>query len=88
MSRVGGRGWPPLRSDGRPVVRYQLTVDVGEVDGQRKRLRKRFATAKEARDALGEIRGDVAKGTYVHPTTLTVRQACEDWLAAKPRVRA
>jgi hypothetical protein len=29
------------RDGGRPVVRYQLTVDVGVVDGKRKQLRKR-----------------------------------------------
>ncbi|NTY62357.1 tyrosine-type recombinase/integrase [Mycolicibacterium sphagni] len=71
------------RDGGRAVVRYQLTVDVGVVDGKRKQYRKRFATEKEARAALDGIRGDVARGTYVHPTTVTLAQACEDWLAAK-----
>jgi hypothetical protein len=32
------------RDGGRPVVRYQLTVDVGEVDAKRKQFRKRYAT--------------------------------------------
>lgn len=71
------------RMNGRPVVRYQLTVDVGEVDGQRKQFRKRYATEKQARAKLDEIRGQVAAGTYVHPSTRTVAQACEDWLAGK-----
>jgi integrase len=71
------------RAGGRPVVRYQLTVDVGEVNGKRKQLRKRYATEKEARGALHEIRGEVAKGIYVHPSKLTVEQACENWLVAK-----
>jgi integrase len=71
------------RDGGRPVVRYQLTVDVGVVDGKRKQLRKRYATEKEARAALDAIRGDVAKGTYVHPSKVTLAEACEDWLAAK-----
>lgn len=71
------------RRGGRPVVRYQLTVDVGVVDGKRKQLRKRYITEKEARDALDQIRGDVARGTYVHPTKTTVAQACEDWMAGK-----
>jgi integrase len=60
------------KAGGRPVVRYQLTVDVGTVDGKRKQLRKRYATEGEARKALDEIRGDVAKGTYVHPSVITV----------------
>jgi len=40
------------RDGGRPVIRYQLTVGVGVVDGKRKQLRKRYATEKEARAAL------------------------------------
>jgi integrase len=71
------------RDGGRPVVRYQLTVDVGDVDGRRKQLRKRYATEREARAALEAVRGDVAKGTYVHPTKVTLAEACENWLAAK-----
>lgn len=71
------------RSGGKPVVRYQLTADTGIVDGSRKPLRRRYATEKEARAALAEIRGQLAYGTYVQPSKLTLRQACEDWLAAK-----
>jgi hypothetical protein len=29
------------------------------------------------------VRGDVAKGTYVHPYKVTLAEACENWLAAK-----
>ncbi|ORA38063.1 site-specific integrase [Mycobacterium aquaticum] len=71
------------RRGGRPVVRYQLTVDVGVVDGKRKRFRKRYPTEAQARDALDQIRGDVARGTYVQPTQRTVSEACDDWLAGK-----
>jgi integrase len=71
------------RDGGRPVVRYQLTVDVGVVNGKRKQLHKRYATEREARDALDAVRGDVAKGTYVHPSKVTLAEACQDWLAAK-----
>lgn len=71
------------RAGGRPVVRYQLTVDVGVVDGKRRQVRKRYATEKEAREALDSIRGEVAKGTYVHPTRVTLAQAIDDWLAGK-----
>src|SRR6516225_277409 len=71
------------RDGGRPAIRYQLTVDVGVVDGRRKQLRKRYKTEREARAALDAVRGDVAKGTYVHPSKITLAQACEDWLASK-----
>lgn len=79
------------RKGGRPVVRYQLTVDVGEVDGKRKRMRKRYATEAEARNALDEIRGQVARRAYVHPSPVTVEQACADWLLSrrvKPTTKA
>jgi hypothetical protein len=46
------------------------------VEGKRRQYPKRFATEKEARDALEEIRGEVARGTYVHPARTTVAQAC------------
>lgn len=71
------------RAGGRPVIRYQLTVDVGVIDGKRTQLRKRYPTEKEAREALDEIRGEVARGTYVHPSKTTVAVAIEDWLASK-----
>ena len=75
------------RAGGRPVVRYQLTVDVGTADGKRKQLRKRYATERDARDALDEIRGEVAKGTYVHPSTLTVEEACANWLMSRHGIK-
>lgn len=74
------------RKNGRAVVRYQLTVDVGEIDGKRKQFRKRYTTEKAARAALDEIRGQVAAGTYVAPDKLTVAQAVENWLAGKRAV--
>lgn len=74
---------------GRPSIRYQLTVDVGidPTTGKRKQLRKRYRTEAEAREALDGIRGDVNKGIYVHPTTLTVRQACDDWLLSRHKLK-
>lgn len=75
------------RAGGRPVVLYQLTVDIGTVDGKRKQLRKRYPTESAARKALEGIRGEVAAGTYVHPSKTTLRQACEDWLESEHRLK-
>jgi integrase len=75
------------RVGSKPVVRYQLTVDTGMVDGKRKQLRRRYNTEKEARAALAEIQGQVAIGTYVQPSTLTVEQACADWLRSRHKIR-
>lgn len=70
---------------GRPVVRYQLTVDIGTdpTTGRRKQYRKRFDTEDEARTELSKIQGEVAKGTHVHPSKVTVDRVVNDWLASK-----
>jgi integrase len=75
------------RAGSKPVVRYQLTVDTGTVDGRRKQLRRRYRTEKEARAALAEIQGQVNAGSYVQPSTLTVEQACADWLRSRQKIR-
>ncbi len=75
------------RAGNKPVVRYQLTVDTGVVDGKRKQLRRRYRTDKEARAALAEIQGQVAGGRYVQPSTLSVEQACTDWLRSRHKIR-
>lgn len=75
------------RAGSKPVIRYQLTVDTGMVDGKRKQLRRRYRTEKEARAALAEIQGQVNAGSYVQPSTLTVEQACADWLQSRHKIR-
>jgi hypothetical protein len=75
------------RAGSKPVVRYQLTVDTGTADGKRKQLRRRYRTEKEARAALAEIQGQVTAGSYVQPSTLTVEQACADWLKSRHKIR-
>ena len=75
------------RAGSKPVVRYQLTVDTGMVGGKRKQLRRRYRTETEARAARAEIQGQVTSGTYVQPSTLTVEQACADWLRSRHKIR-
>src|SRR3954468_7194205 len=75
------------RAGNKAVVRYQLTVDTGTVDGKRKQLRRRYKTEKEARAALAEIQGQVAGGTYVQPSTPTGEPACADWLRSRHKIR-
>ncbi|MBS3693072.1 tyrosine-type recombinase/integrase [Rhodococcus qingshengii] len=87
------------RATGKPVIRYQVTVDAGSRDvvtedddgnlvttTKRVQTRKRYRTEKEARTALGEILDQVTKGVYVTASTLTVEKACSDWLAGR-RIR-
>jgi integrase len=75
------------RAGSKPVVRCQLTVDTGSVDGKRKQLRRRYGTEKEARAALVEILGQVNASAHVRPSTLTVEQACVDWLRSRHKIR-
>src|SRR5262245_54183929 len=73
------------RSTGKPVVRYQVTVDAGinPDTGKRRQIRRRFSTEQAARAELAKVQGGVTAGTYVHASKLTVDQACEAWLASK-----
>jgi integrase len=75
------------RAGSKTLVRYQLTVDTGTAEGNRKQLRRRYRTEKEARAALAEIQGQVNAGTYVQPSTLTLEQACADWLQSRHKIR-
>jgi integrase len=78
---------PERRAGSKAVVRYQLTVDTGVVDGKRKQLRRRYRTEKEACAALAEVQGQVTAGTYVQPSTVTVEDACADWLRSRHKIR-
>jgi integrase len=77
------------RTSGKRVVRYQLTVDAGlnpETD-RRQQIRRRYASERQARDALAEISSEVATGVFVSRSALTVEQACAGWLAGRHAIR-
>lgn len=70
---------------GKPVIRYQLTVDVG-VDpetGKRKQIRKRFPTESAARDELARVQATVKAGTYIHDRGVTVAEVIDNYLTSK-----
>jgi integrase len=78
------------RRSGRPVVRYQVTVDSGinPQTGRRQQARRRYATEREARAALAEIADAAAKGQFVARSTVTIDQLCGDYIAGKHKLRA
>lgn len=76
------------RYDGRQVVRYDVLVMTGVVNGKRTHVRKRCKTEAEARKFLSDTQSDVRRGSYVHKTRLTVDQAVTDWLASKHGIKA
>jgi integrase len=78
------------RKTGKTVVRYQLTVDAGidPFSGQRRQVRRRYATEKLARDGLSEVTSAAATGSFVPRKAVTVEELCEDWLASLHHARA
>ena len=78
------------RASGKPVVRYQVTVDAGvnPETGRRQQVRRRFASEKRARDALAEITQQVSTDAFVPRKAVTVDALCADWLASLHNARA
>jgi len=78
------------RKTGKRVVRYQVTVDAGQnpQTGKRQQVRRRYATEKQARDALAGITQQVSTDAFVPRKTVTVDELCEDWLASLHNARA
>jgi hypothetical protein len=71
-------------------VRYQLTLDSGvnPLTGKRQQVRRRYATEKQARDALSEIGQQAATDQFVPRKAVTVEELCADWLASLHNARA
>jgi integrase len=78
------------RKNGKPIVRYQVTVDAGTnaETGNRQQVRRRYATEKQARDALAEITQQASTDAFVPRKTVTVDDLCKDWLASLHNARA
>jgi integrase len=78
------------RKTGKTVVRYQVTVDAGEnpLTGKRQQVRRRYATEKQARDALAEIGQQAATDQFVPRKAVTVEELCADWLTSLHNARA
>lgn len=78
------------RKTGKTVVRYQLTLDAGvnPLTGKRQQVRRRYATEKQARDALAEIGQQAVTDQFVPRKAVTVEELCADWLASLHNARA
>lgn len=77
------------RATKQKVVRYQVTVNAG-VDpntGNRRQIRRRFRTEKEARLALSETQVAVDQGAFVPRTDVTLREAIDANLTARHGLR-
>ena len=82
------------RRTGKPTTRYEVTADAGinPNTGRRQQVRRRYATEREAREALAGHQNAINTGTFVSRAPLTVEQACTHWLEGrhgiKPTTRA
>ena len=64
--------------------RYEVRVNPARVGvDSRRQLKRRFTTVAEASDWYTETTAALASGTYIAPSDLTVKAACEQWLKAK-----
>jgi hypothetical protein len=68
-------------AQGKHVIRYQATVEVGIVDAKPKQIRRRYAAERKARDELAKIRGELVKGTYVRPRSASVATVANQGLS-------
>src|SRR4051794_23407897 len=71
-------------------IRYQLIADAGaDPDaGKRRQVRRRFERLEDAKNALTEISGKVARDEFVPRRAFTVEDLCADWLASLHGLRA
>jgi len=70
------------------TVTYWFQLDVGtKPDGSRDRRKFTYRTKTEARKELRRISSEVAAGTYNRPTSITVDEACDAWLAGRRGIR-
>ncbi|KAA0086702.1 site-specific integrase [Mycolicibacterium sp. P9-64] len=78
------------RKLGKTLVRYQLTVDAGvnAETGKRQQIRRRYATEREARDALADVTDAAVQGTFVPRRANTVSEVCESYVRGRHKLRA
>jgi integrase len=69
---------------------WYFATDLPAAPGQRRAYRRRggFPTRRAAEAALAELHDHVNKRSYVEPTTLTVKEYLEQWLAGKAAIVA
>ncbi|MCW2557726.1 MAG: recombinase XerD [Mycobacterium sp.] len=71
-------------------VRYQVIVDVGSDpdSGKRRQVRRRYVKEEDAKSALTEIAGKVARDEFVPRKSFSFDELCDDWLASLHGLRA
>ena len=82
------RAEPSKRVAKNGTVAHEFRAEVGiKPDGGRDRLRFTCRTLAEARKQLRRITTEVTAGIYVKSSTMTVNQACDQWLDGRRGIR-
>ncbi|WP_158167419.1 site-specific integrase [Mycolicibacterium smegmatis] len=63
--------------------RYEVRLHAQRADGSRFQNKRRFSTPAEATEWYSKITAELASGTHIPPSNLTVKEAVEQWLTAK-----
>lgn len=77
------------RKSANGLVSYEFRADLGsKPDGTRDRRRFTYRTLAEAKREYRRITTEVATGLYTRKSTLTVTEACDEWLASRRGIRS
>ena len=69
-------------------ITYEFRADVGsKPDGTRDRRRFTYRTLSQARREYRRITSEVATGIYTRKSSVTVAEACDEWLAGRRGIR-
>lgn len=71
------------RVDTPTGVRYEVRINPTRGSSDRRQLKRRFATVAEATAWHTRTAAELADGTHITASDLTVKVACEAWLKAK-----
>lgn len=75
------------RRTGKSEPRWRVKLNLTDTVGERHQVNRSFETEREARDFHAETLGAVQAGVYVRPSKRTMRQACDDWIASKHKLK-
>jgi site-specific recombinase XerC len=68
-------------------TRYRVVIDTAPKGAPRKQVTRTYESLREARAFVTETRERLAKGTYLAPARITLRELTEDWLGTRRDVR-
>ena len=89
-AKRGRRAEPIMKRTAKNgTVSYEFRANVGsKPNGPETRRRFTYRTLAEAKREYRRITTEVAAGTYARKSTITVDEACDEWLAGRRGIRS